>query len=52
MSPTLWLLSIAAVVYLVGRRRSRRKLIVCAQLIGAGAICLVIGQVLWAIVRQ
>nr|WP_296767572.1 hypothetical protein [Rhodococcus sp. (in: high G+C Gram-positive bacteria)] len=52
MSPTLWLLLVAVAVYVIGRRRSRRNLVMCAQLIGAAAVCLVIGQVLWAILQQ
>lgn len=52
MSPTLWLLLIASLLYVLGRRRSRRNLVMCAQLIGAAALLLVVGQVLWSIVGQ
>lgn len=52
MSVTLWLLLIAVVTYVVGRRRSRKTLVMCAQLIGAAALCFVLGQVLWSIVQQ
>ncbi len=52
MSVTLWMLLIAAATYLVGRRRSRKTLIMCAQLIGAATLCFVVGQVLWSIVQQ
>ncbi|WP_201265085.1 hypothetical protein [Rhodococcus sp. P1Y] len=52
MSPTLWLLLIASVLYVFGRRRSRRNLVMCAQLLGAAAVVLVLGQVLWSIVGE
>ncbi|MDJ0391921.1 hypothetical protein QMK17_01065 [Rhodococcus sp. G-MC3] len=52
MSFTLWLLLISVALYAVGRRRSRRNLVMCAQLIGAAAVCLVVGQVVWAILQQ
>ncbi|WP_019664253.1 MULTISPECIES: hypothetical protein [Nocardiaceae] len=47
MSVTVWLLVLAAIVYLFGRRRRRRNVMVVAQLIGVAAVCLVVGQVAW-----
>ena len=44
MSVTLWLLLVAAAIYLFGRRRSRRNLVMCGQLIGLVAVCLVVGS--------
>ncbi|MGB3369449.1 MAG: hypothetical protein WBA81_02425 [Rhodococcus sp. (in: high G+C Gram-positive bacteria)] len=52
MTPTLWLLLIASAMYVVGRRRSRTKLVMFAQLIGAATVCLVVGQVVWALLAQ
>jgi hypothetical protein len=52
VSILVWLMLIAGAVYLLGRRRSRTTLVICAQLIGAAAICLVLGQVVWQILRS
>ncbi|WP_169914555.1 hypothetical protein [Rhodococcoides yunnanense] len=52
MSVTPWLLVLAAAIYLLGRRKSRKNLVMCAQLIGVVAVCLVVGQVLWQILKQ
>ncbi|WP_176444047.1 hypothetical protein [Rhodococcoides kyotonense] len=49
---TVWLLLVAGVIYLFGRRRSRRTLVVCGQLIGLAAVGLVVGQVAWHILQQ
>jgi hypothetical protein len=52
MSVTIWLLVIALAVYVVGRRRSRKNLVMGAQLVGAAAVLSVVGQVVWAILQQ
>lgn len=52
MSVTLWLLILALMIYLVGRRKSRKNLVMFAQLIGFAAVCLVVGQVIWQILQQ
>lgn len=49
MSLTVWVLLIALILYVVGRRRSRKNIVMCAQLIGVAAVCLVVGQVVWEI---
>lgn len=52
MSFTGWLLLVALIVYVIGRRRSRTVVVICAQLIGAAALCVVLGQIVFEILRS